>query len=251
MIALLAFHLLQVLWAGAYRRPREFTWWFGMVLLFLTLGFGQTGYQLPWDQKGYWATKVATNIVGGAPVIGPYVQKLLVGGPEYGNQTITRFFGLHVGLLPGFFVLCLVAHVALGRRQGSQSSRLARSVRRTVLAAPAFHGHGLQRRGPGRGGRAGAGRGRRQPGRPGRPLQLRLSGAAGVVFPLAVPDAQVISGTREVIGTFVIPTALLIVLFLLPLLDRLLPRRLAHFVACGFVFGVVGRPDISPPGPAG
>ncbi len=65
MVVLLALHLLQVLWAGAYRRPREFNWWFGMVLLFLTLAFSLTGYLLPWDQKGYWATKVATNIMGG------------------------------------------------------------------------------------------------------------------------------------------------------------------------------------------
>ena len=92
MVVLLAFHLLQVLWSAAYRRPREFTWWFGLALLIVTVGFGHTGYQLPWDQKGYWATKVVTNIVGGVPVIGPYAQKLLVGGTEYGNQTLTRFF---------------------------------------------------------------------------------------------------------------------------------------------------------------
>ena len=76
MIVLLALHLLQVVWAGAYRRPREFTWWFGVALLFVTIGFGHTGYQLPWDQKGYWSTKVVTNIVGGAPVVGPYLQKI-------------------------------------------------------------------------------------------------------------------------------------------------------------------------------
>ena len=87
-------------------------------LLFLTLGFSLTGYLLPWDQKGYWATKVATNIMGGAPGIGPYLQKTLVDGPDYGNQTVTRFYGLHVGVLPVLLVLCLVAHVALFRRHG-------------------------------------------------------------------------------------------------------------------------------------
>ena len=100
MVVLLVLHLLQVVWAGAYRRPRELNWWFGMALLFLTLGFSLTGYLLPWDQKGYWATKVATNIMGGAPVVGPYLQKIVVGGPDYGNQTVTRFYGLHVGVLP-------------------------------------------------------------------------------------------------------------------------------------------------------
>ena len=117
-IVLLAFHLLQVLWTAAYRRPREFTWWFGVGLLVLTVGFGHTGYQLPWDQKGYWSTKVVTNIVGGVPVIGAYAQKLLVGGTEYGNQTLTRFFALHVAVLPALFVAFIAAHIALARRQG-------------------------------------------------------------------------------------------------------------------------------------
>ena len=67
VMVLLALHLLQVLIAGAYRKPREVNWWFGMALLVLTVGFSHTGYQLPWDQKGYWATKVVTNIIGGCP----------------------------------------------------------------------------------------------------------------------------------------------------------------------------------------
>src|SRR3954452_10751361 len=126
MVILLALHLLQVLWAGAYRRPREVNWWFGMALMFLTLGFSLTGYLLPWDQKGYWATKVATNIAGGAPVVGPYLQKVVVGGPDYGNQTLTRFYGLHVGVLPALLVLSLVAHVALFRKHGVTAPRSTR-----------------------------------------------------------------------------------------------------------------------------
>ena len=89
-----------------------------MALLFLTLGFSLTGYLLPWDQKGYWATKVATNIMGGAPGIGPTSRRSSSAGPDYGNQTVTRFYGLHVGFLPVLLVLCLVAHVALFRRHG-------------------------------------------------------------------------------------------------------------------------------------
>ncbi len=83
-----------------------------------TRGFSLTGYLLPWDQKGYWATKVATNIMGGAPVVGPYLQKVVVGGPDYGNQTLTRFYGLHVGALPALMVMSLAAHIALFRRHG-------------------------------------------------------------------------------------------------------------------------------------
>ena len=67
VMVLLVMHLLQVLLAGAYRKPREVNWWLGLALLVLTVTFGHTGYQLPWDQKGFWATKVMTNIMGGAP----------------------------------------------------------------------------------------------------------------------------------------------------------------------------------------
>ena len=112
VMVLLLLHLLQVLLAGAYRAPREFNWWFGLALLVLTLGFSLTGYLLPWDQKGYWATKVATNIMGGAPVIGPYLKKVVVGGTDYGNQTLTRFYGLHVGH-PARAVGCLGPRLAV------------------------------------------------------------------------------------------------------------------------------------------
>src|SRR5213082_2695457 len=125
MNVLLVLHLMQVVIDGAYKAPREINFWFGMVLLMLVLGLSLTGYLLPWDQKGYWATKVATNIMGGAPVLGPYLQKVVVGGSDYGNQTLTRFYGLHVGLLPTAFVLCLVAHVALFRRHGLTPPRHA------------------------------------------------------------------------------------------------------------------------------
>ena len=67
VMVLLVLHLVQTLLTGAYRQPREFNWWLGLALLILVVGFGHTGYQLPWDQKGYWATKVVTNIMSGAP----------------------------------------------------------------------------------------------------------------------------------------------------------------------------------------
>ena len=80
----------------------------GLALLVLIIVFGHTGYQLPWDQKGYWATKVVTNIMSGAPVIGPYLKTIVVGGTDYGNQTLTRFYGLHVAILPVLMALCLL-----------------------------------------------------------------------------------------------------------------------------------------------
>ena len=118
MTMLLAVHLMQVVIDGAYKAPREVNYLFGIVLLLLTLGLGLTGYLLPWDQKGYGATKVATALMGLAPVIGPALQKLVVGGTDYGHHTLTRFFALHAGVLPALLVVAVAAHVALFRRHG-------------------------------------------------------------------------------------------------------------------------------------
>jgi ubiquinol-cytochrome c reductase cytochrome b subunit len=118
MIVLLGFHLMQVATFGAYKKPREVNWWLGLGLMAMVLGFGLTGYLLPWDQKGYWATRVATNIAGTTPVIGAWLQQLLQGGPEYGNLTLTRFYALHVGVLPASLAMLLVLHVALFRKHG-------------------------------------------------------------------------------------------------------------------------------------
>jgi len=118
MVILLGLHLGQTALYGAYRRPREMNWLFGVGLLFVTLGFALTGYLLPWDQKGYWATRVATNIAGTIPGIGAFLQGLLVGGPEYGHMTLTRFYTLHVAILPAATALLLTAHIALFRKHG-------------------------------------------------------------------------------------------------------------------------------------
>jgi len=118
MVVLLALHLMQVVIDGAYRAPREVNFWLGLVLMMLVLGMALTGYLLPWDQKGYWATRVATNLAGLVPLVGPALQQLVVGGPDYGHHTLTRFFALHAGFLPATLVLMLVVHLALFRRHG-------------------------------------------------------------------------------------------------------------------------------------
>src|SRR5713101_5054723 len=118
MIVLLALHLMQVVIDGAYKAPREVNFWFGVVLLQLVLALSLTGYLLPWDQKGFWATKVATNLLAAVPAIGPGLQKIIVGGPEYGHHTLTRLFALHAGLIPGLIVALLAGHIYLFRRHG-------------------------------------------------------------------------------------------------------------------------------------
>ena len=118
MPVLLLLHLMQVVIDGAYKAPREVNYWFGVLLLLLVLALSLTGYLLPWDQKGFWATKVATNLINLVPFIGPEMQKLVIGGTEYGHHTLTRFFALHAGVLPGLLVLLSGGHIYLFRRHG-------------------------------------------------------------------------------------------------------------------------------------
>ncbi len=241
MIVLLALHLIQVLWAGAYRAPREVNWWFGMALMFITLGFSLTGYLLPWDQKGYWATKVATNIMGGAPVLGAYLQKVVVGGPDYGNQTLTRFYGLHVGVLPILMLMCVAAHVALFRRHGLTPPRNAHTKPEgkfwpeqlfmdTLFTAAVFGVLVLLVVTEG-GANLDAPADPSSSDYPARPEWYFLS-----LFQML----KLFPGDREVIGTILIPTAIMVMMMLIPLFDRILPRGLAHFLACSFVFALVG-----------
>jgi ubiquinol-cytochrome c reductase cytochrome b subunit len=118
MIILVIAHLLQVTIYGAYRRPRELNWYVGLLMMACLLAFALTGYLLPWDQKGYWATQVATSLLGATPAVGPWLKALVQGGPEYGNLTLAHFFTLHVVALPALLTLLLVAHLALFRRHG-------------------------------------------------------------------------------------------------------------------------------------
>ena len=118
MIILLVLHLMQVVIDGAYKAPRELNFWFGILMMGVTLALSLTGYLLPWDQKGYWATAVATNLMAEVPLIGPALQKIVVGGSEYGHHTLTRFFALHAGVLPASLVALVVAHIYLFRKHG-------------------------------------------------------------------------------------------------------------------------------------
>jgi ubiquinol-cytochrome c reductase cytochrome b subunit len=118
MVVLLGVHMLQVVIAGAHLPPREVNWWLGLALLGCVLVLSLTGYLLPWDQKGYWATQVATNISGNLPKIGPDLQKIIVGGPAYGHQTLTRFYALHVGIMPPLIIVLIIAHLTVFRRHG-------------------------------------------------------------------------------------------------------------------------------------
>ena len=118
MTVLLALHLMQVVIDGAYKAPREINFWLGLILMQIVLGLGLTGYLLPWDQKGYYATQVSTEIMGATPVVGLQLQQLAQGGPQYGHHTLTRFFAMHAGILPATLMAFLVLHIAVFRRHG-------------------------------------------------------------------------------------------------------------------------------------
>ena len=118
MIVVVVLHMVQVFLFGAYKKPREATWMVGVVLLLVTLAYGLTGYLLPWDNRAYWGTVVTTHIAGQAPVLGPYLLRLLGGGGAVGVVTFARFYGLHVLLLPPATLLLIGVHVYLVRKHG-------------------------------------------------------------------------------------------------------------------------------------
>jgi ubiquinol-cytochrome c reductase cytochrome b subunit len=118
MTILLILHLMQVVIDGAYKAPREVNFWTGVLLLLLVMALSLTGYLLPWDQKGYSATKVATGIMAIVPGIGPLLERLVIGGSDYGHHTLTRFFAVHAGVIPGAIIVFIVAHLYLFRRHG-------------------------------------------------------------------------------------------------------------------------------------
>src|SRR3989304_6300190 len=118
MIFTLFVHLFSVWLLKAYRPPRELTWLSGMGLLGLALGFGFTGYLLPWNELAYFATKVGTEITGAVPVVGSFLGRLLRGGDEVTGATLTRFYGIHVAVLPLVATALLGLHLYLVQKNG-------------------------------------------------------------------------------------------------------------------------------------
>ena len=133
LVLLIGLHILRVFVWGAYRYPRELAWVGGALLFIVILGFGFTGYLLPWDQKAYWATVVGTNIAGSAPFIGGSMLELLRGGEQLGAVTLTRFYGIHIWVLPAALVALVAFHLFGVVRQG-----IAASPRRRPLTTPAL-----------------------------------------------------------------------------------------------------------------
>jgi quinol-cytochrome oxidoreductase complex cytochrome b subunit len=118
MVLFLVLHLLRVFFQAAYKYPRELTWLVGVGLLAVTMGFGFTGYLLPWDQRAYWATTVGTEVAGGVPLIGHSLLVLLRGGEDISEATMSRFFGIHVLALPLALGAVVVVHLLFVHQHG-------------------------------------------------------------------------------------------------------------------------------------
>jgi len=118
MVILIFLHMGRVFFFGAYKYPREMTWIIGVVLLILTMAMSFTGYLLPFDDRAYWATIVGVNINGTAPFLGPYLSDFLRAGPEFGATTLSRFYAIHMLLLPGLIIALIGAHLYLVSKLG-------------------------------------------------------------------------------------------------------------------------------------
>jgi quinol-cytochrome oxidoreductase complex cytochrome b subunit len=121
MVLFVMLHMCRVFYTGAYKSPREFNWVVGVGLFLITIGLSFTGYLLPWDQLAFWAITVGTNIAGYAPVIGPKLKYLMLGGNVVGQEALTRFYALHVIVLPAAAVLGISIHLFRVRKDGGLS----------------------------------------------------------------------------------------------------------------------------------
>jgi len=124
MVFFVFLHMMRVFYHGAYKPPREFNWVVGVVLLFLTIMLSFTGYLLPWDQLALWAVTVGTNMMGYTPVFGSSVKYVLLGSKEIGNDTLLRWYVLHVLLLPFVIVIFMAVHFWRVRKDGGISGPL-------------------------------------------------------------------------------------------------------------------------------
>ena len=263
MVIIVFLHLLRVVLYGSYKAPRELTWIVGVLLLLVVLGFGFTGYLLPWDEKAYWATVVGVEIASTAPVLGDFVAKVLRGGSEIGAVTLSRFYALHTIWLPWLAFGLVGVHLFFVRYYGSSG----------IPQSPSYPTDKSPSCPPDKGGRGGM-----KTGKPFYPDQvfedvvgmlILFAVLASVALFVPVPLEEVADPTNadydprpewyflflfqllkyfqgpfEVIGTFIIPTVGMLLLLFLPFLDRservvLWKRPIALTVTSVCVVGIV------------
>ena len=230
-------HLLQTAVYGAYKKPRELTWWLGLLLMVLLLAWAITGYVLRWDQAGYWANKVELGIAAGAPIIGGLIRAAALGGNDYGNLTLTRFYDLHVVVLPAIVTLGIAGHIWLAKRHGTTPRREttsaatprwpAQTLRDTFAMAVAFAillGYTISQHGADLAG----------PADPSQAFDARPLWYFRWLFLL-----RELAGSAEKLVAMVVPAVLGAILVALPLADRGADRDVRKRLAfVGTVFGL-------------
>ena len=250
MVVLIVAHMIRVFAVGAYKYPREINWMLGVGLFILVMGFSFTGYLLPWDQKAYWATAVGTNIAGETPLVGGGLVVLLRGGAELGASTLTRFFAFHVLWLPLLLGGLVLLHLVLVIRQGiaARPGALERGAPRRTSDSdyPAYYHQAYAA--------TKQGGVRFWPDILGKDALVALGVVVAIVLlaaafgaPLEAPAdptdtayvprpewyflplyqlLKLVPGSMERVVAFGVPTALLLVLLALPLIDRRSTRNL-------------------------
>lgn len=223
MVIVVFLHLLRVVIYSSYKAPRELTWIVGVLLLLVVLGFGFTGYLLPWDEKAYWATVVGVEIASTAPVLGEFVAKVLRGGPEIGAVTLSRFYALHTIWLPWIAFGLVGVHLAFVRFYGSSGE--PRNTPEEMKTGKPFYPHQVFEDVVG--------------------MLILFAVLASVALFVPVPLEDVadptnadyeprpewyflflfqllkyFQGPLEIVGTFVIPTGGILLLLFLPFLDK-------------------------------
>jgi quinol-cytochrome oxidoreductase complex cytochrome b subunit len=134
MVVLVFVHMARTFFFGAYKYPRELNWIIGVVLLILTLAMSFTGYLLPFDQRSFWATVVGVNINASGPIIGPYLADFLRGGAEFGSTTLSRFYSIHMLLIPGLIIALIGAHLYLVSKLGTTAPPWLKAEKARELA---------------------------------------------------------------------------------------------------------------------
>ena len=223
MVIIVVLHLLRVVLYSSYKAPRELTWIFGVLLLLIVLGFGFTGYLLPWDEKAYWATVVGVEISSTAPVLGDFVAKVMRGGSEIGAVTLARFYALHTIWLPWLVFGLVGVHLFFVRYYGSSGT--PKNTPEEMKAGKPFYPHQVFEDVVG------------------MLILFVILAAVALFVPVPLEDVadptnadydprpewyflflfqllKYFQGPFEVIGTFVIPTVGMLLLLFLPFLDR-------------------------------
>lgn len=134
MVILVFLHMARTFIFGAYKYPRELNWLIGVVLLVLTMVMGFSGYLLPFDQRSFWATVVGVDINGTAPLLGPYLSDFLLAGADFGATTLSRFYAIHMLIVPGLIAAMIGAHLYLVMRLGTTAPPWLKAKMRPELA---------------------------------------------------------------------------------------------------------------------